>query len=117
MTVTAAQIKALPSGEFSSDSDDTVNEYIAQAQARLSESAFGDLYDTAVKYMTAHLLSSDKTGAHGPAGPVTSESAGSVSRSYATSQGVSGQSGLNNTVYGRRVVEIRNSLSLGGFVV
>lgn len=29
---------------------------IADAEARLDEGAFGDLYDSAVKYLTAHLL-------------------------------------------------------------
>jgi hypothetical protein len=113
MTVTAAIIKALPSGEFSAIADATVERYIARAEARLHAGTWGDLYDTAVELLTAHMLVSLVAGGQGPAGPVTSEGAGPLSRSYAAPANISS---MQSTVYGSQLVELRKELGLMGVV-
>lgn len=105
MTITAADIKAMPSGEFAALADATVNGYIAEAMVDVSADVWGDRYDSGVKYLTAHLIACDKMGATGPSGPVVSSSAGGLSRSYASGQ-PSLSSTLAATSYGRRYLEL-----------
>lgn len=118
MSVTSADIKALPSGEFASVLDATVDIYITEAQSRIHQTTWGDQYDLGVKYLTAHALALDMGGAHGAAGPVASESAGPVSRSYAAYSifGSTGGDNLNATAYGRKFQMLRKELCIFGVV-
>jgi hypothetical protein len=111
MTTTAATVKALPSGEFSAIADATIDAYIARAKLRLSTSSYGALYEDAVLYLTAHLLSLDTSGTGAAPGQVTSESAGSMSRSYATPTNNS-SSGLTATHWGRTLIQMQRELFL-----
>lgn len=48
-----------------------------------SPSALGDQYDAACTWLAAHLGTISQRGGDGPSGPITSESTGRISRSYA----------------------------------
>jgi hypothetical protein len=72
--------------EFASLEEERINPFIARAERQINEAYFGTLYDDAVLYMTAHLLKLAQS-MPGGAGPVTSETAGSLSRSYAVPDG------------------------------
>lgn len=118
MAVSAADIQGMPSGEFASVSDATILAYITEAEARLDSGTWGAKYDLGVKYLAAHELAVDISGGMGAAGPVISESAGPLSRSYAASAlfSASNASNLNATSYGRKFQQLRNELGIMGFI-
>ena len=72
---------------------------------------FGDRFDSAQGYLTAHLLESMAVaaGSSGVAGEVSSITAGPASITYSNSAGKTGGSSgageLNSTAYGRRFLE------------
>lgn len=88
---------------------------------------WGNVYDQAVAYLAAHLLtgwspaagSGSSSAAGGTAGPVTAESAGDVSRSYGSSvSGVAGGVSLSDallatTSHGRAFLGLRKGRSAG----
>lgn len=92
--------------ELESIDTDRIERFIARAELRLSESFYGDLYDEAVTYMTAHLLTVSQRGSSG--GAVQSEKVGDLSRTYATAD-YDGDS-LSSTAYGQEVIRIRSGL-------
>ncbi len=71
--------------EFASLSQSRIESFIERAERRLNSDFWGDLYDDAVLYMTAHMLR--LASGTGSGGAVTSESAGALSRSYAVPTG------------------------------
>lgn len=87
---------------------------LADVEAQLSETNLSGKYDLACKYLAAHMgvlqLAND---AQMPSGPVTSESVGSVSRSYASvSGGKMSDAWLTSTKHGLAYLRtIRNSLA------
>jgi hypothetical protein len=56
---------------------------LAQVTLLLNASAFGAKYDTACTYFAAHLGTLAQEGAYAPGGPITSETIGPGSKSYA----------------------------------
>jgi hypothetical protein len=83
----------------------TQDAILADVALQLSAERWGNRLDIASKYLAAHLAT--VTQRSGVAGPVTSESVGSVSRSYS----VAAQSGaFDATAYGREYKRLQRSL-------
>lgn len=116
MSVLWTDIRDLPSGEFASLSEAAIAPYIAEASREVAESVYGDRYDDAVKYLAAHLIAVLTAGSRGTAGPVVSESAGPVSRSYAAPATIVSEH-FAATVYGRRFLDIRRQVAGGPWVL
>ncbi len=113
MSVTPASFKEL-FPEFVSQSDARVTLFLDQASRRISASAFGTLYDDAQSYLAAHLIAVSARASgmtlSGASGPVTSETVGPLSRSYASNYGATtGSDAYNATPYGQ---EFQRLLSL-----
>ena len=113
MAVTAADIQALPSGEFAAVTSTVIDTYIARAKRRIHEGTWGDSYDDAVLLLTAHMLVGALAGGRSPSGTVTSESAGPFARGYA---GSSRASAYDATIYGQEFAAMLRELGLMGFV-
>lgn len=79
------------------------------AANQISASTFGSNYKLAGCYLTAHLIA---TSTSGQAGPITSESVGGVSVSYAPS----GSRDLGRTGYGVAYHRLMRIAAGGGFV-
>lgn len=84
----------------------------------LSPVSWGDKYDLATLLLAAHFGALNlRGGGSGGVGPVQSESAGSVSRSYATTS-VAGASGaLGSTVWGQQYQTLARACLGGGVVI
>jgi hypothetical protein len=113
MTVSWTDIRDLPSGEFSTVAQSAIERVLAEAAREVSASAYGDRYDDAVLYLTAHLLAGQKKGSAGAAGPVTMEIAGPVTRQYSQMALQGGDEALLSTSYGRRFRDIRHQCVSG----
>ena len=81
----------LVAGEFSDMDDEKVNSMIELQGVRISQKAFGDKYDLAVAYLTAHSFKLDEMLKGGGAssggltsGTIISEKEGSISVGYAS---------------------------------
>ena len=81
----------LVASEFDNVSDKDVNSMIELQGVRISQKAFGDKYDLAVAYLTAHSFKLDEMLKGGGAssggllsGAITSEKEGSISVGYAS---------------------------------
>lgn len=89
---------------------------LADAKLQVNEAAWGDLYELGVIYLAAHLLECAHPDVARGGQVVSSESIGSISRSYAVtappSTGV-----LGSTPPGREFLRLRRSLGLGFSVV
>lgn len=114
MTVAWTDIRDMPSGEFAAMTQSVLEGFIDEASAEVSEATYGDRYDQAVKYLAAHLAAVMTAGSTSPSGPVTSETAGRVSRSYAAVvMSPTSADGLIATTYGRRFADIRRQMAGG----
>jgi hypothetical protein len=84
---------------------------LADVDAQLDEDKIGAdyKYQLACKYLAAHFGTLVKRGAAGAVGPVSSESVGSVSISYAVTSAMSSD-GLSSTVWGAQYVAIIRQL-------
>lgn len=116
MAVVASDIKELPSGEFSSVADGTVERYIAEAEREISRSAFGERADDAVLYLSAHLLAVAKGGSSAPSTAVTQVTVGPLTKQYAQPGFSNNPDALASTSYGRRYIEIRHQCVGGAWV-
>lgn len=88
------------------------NFILARVNTELAANVWGDRLDIGRVYLAAHLATRSNAGAGGgvaPAGPVTSESVGSVSRSYAAPAG-SSASDYKSTVYGEEYANLVKQL-------
>ena len=112
MTLAWTDIRDLPSGEFASLSESSISPSILEAEREVNESAFGDRYDDALKYLAAHLLAAMRQGSQGASGAVVSETVGPISRSYGAAA-ITSSDALESTSYGRRYVEIRRQCAGG----
>jgi hypothetical protein len=110
MATTAADIQALPSGEFAAVADATLNIYIARAEARVSTD-WGTMRDTAVLYLAAHLYALDKQGTNAASGPLMSIGAGPIHRAYATTR--EGSRGYDATHWGRQFAQMMTEHHFG----
>jgi hypothetical protein len=88
VAVAYTDVQALAT-EFASVDQTRIESFIARAQRRINSDFWGDFYDDAVLYLTAHLLRG--ASGTGGGGPVVSESAGPLSRSYAVPTGCPSQ--------------------------
>lgn len=88
--------------ELSSADEDRVARFIAMAERWLSEDFYGDLYDDAVAYLTAHLLT--LSGRTGVSGSVTSSKVGDLSRTYGAAVD---STDLDATTYGQTLKMLR----------
>lgn len=116
MSVTASDIQDLPSGEFASIANNVVEVYIAEAEREISQAAFGNRADDAVKYLAAHLLAVAKGGSSAPATGVTMVTVGPLTKQYGQPGAMSKTDSLESTSYGRRYIEIRHQC-VGGMWV
>ena len=108
--------------EFSDVNSRKINLFLDFAKRRISEKAWGDCAEEACYYLTAHLIAS--TGGEGGvggavAGPVTSETVGSLSRSYGQVQvNSNGNDELfTTTSYGRMFLNLRRECVVSGMVL
>jgi hypothetical protein len=111
MSVTVADIQGMPSGEFASLGASVIQPFIDEAERIVGRDVWGELADDGVRYLAAHLLAVVRRGSSAPMGPVISETAGPVSRSYAAPSVVSTQ-GYNSTLYGQRFQQLVGMLGL-----
>jgi len=92
------------------------NLFLSMAETTLNATELGDKYDMACTYFCAHMGTVTKNGANGPGGPISAESTGRVSRSYAVP--ATSDDFWSTTMYGRTYQMILNSLlARVGFVL
>jgi hypothetical protein len=106
MALSTLQRLKLIAPEFGSKPDSELEDYIELAAEEVSAGVFGDMYQSAVANLAAHFLTNAASDGHA-SGPLTSERAGEVSRSYGFSANRDGQ--LDTTTYGAEFKRIRNS--------
>lgn len=89
--------------ELASIDPDRRDRVIALAENQVGKKVFGDLYDLAVAYLAAHMLSiADRQGR---SGQVTGLREGDLQIQFGS---VSGSGGLNSTSYGEEFLRIRS---------
>ena len=107
----------LVASEFNDMDDEKVNSMVELQGVRISQKAFGDKYDLAVAYLTAHAFKLDEMLKGGGAssgglvsGAVTSEKEGSISVGYAspTLSRYNDGSLYAKTAYGLLFLELRS---------
>lgn len=107
MTVTASDVRAIAT-EFAAVLDAVIDPYIAMAERRTFREAWGVKADDGVIFLVAHFLKLSEAQSALSAGPVTSETVGPLSRSYATvGGGTSSDNVLSSTVWGREYIALR----------
>lgn len=93
--------------------NDLVDDRIQEATSQVSEDWFGDDYDLAIYYLSAHLLVYNSGGSGVSGAPVSSVTAGSASVTYAVSAPSSGGSEFDATSFGRRYKYLERSRGPG----
>jgi hypothetical protein len=87
-----------------------------EASLLVSESAWGDKATQACALIAAHIATISIKGVRGPAGPVLSESAGGLSRTYGSGGGPSSSTSSSeywkSTTFGQRYLRLRACLPL-----
>ena len=106
--MTIAQIIEDIAPELASVDTDRRDRIIALAENQVSAKVFGDLYETAVAYLAAHMLT--VAGRQGNAGAIGSISEGQLSIGYQAGQNVSG---LMATSYGQEFARLRRQRVVG----
>jgi hypothetical protein len=98
---------------------DTQDAILAFVVSYLNAASWGDKYDLASLLLAAHLGAITlRGGGAGGAGPVLSESAGSVSRSYANTLMMQAGMGIYGaTVWGQQYATLRAACFSGGMVL
>ena len=116
-TAKILSIFRLVASEFSDVDDEKVNSMIGLQGVRISQKAFGDKYDLAVAYLTAHAFKLDEMLKGGGAssggltsGTVVSEKEGSISVGYAPPPLSRYNDGslYSKTAYGLLFLELRS---------
>ena len=132
MTVTPATFRqSLP--EFASTTvypDSAITYWVSVASLMVSSEVFGDAYDTVVTNLVAHNLTLEAKAQQeatagggtvtGGSGLIASKTVGSVSISYDNASGNTSTAGkpdafYNQTLYGRRYLQMRNLFSKVGY--
>lgn len=96
--------------ELSTVGPETQAAILSDVVVMLNASVFGDKYDMACAYLAAHYGTLSKNKGQGPGGPISSESTGRVSRSYAVAPKTARDDDYTTTIYGQRYLAIVNSL-------
>lgn len=102
--------------EFVSLSDAFIQLYIDQAILSVNVNIWGNKSELGVAYLTAHLLTIIGRGGTGAAGPVTQESVGDLSRSYAQVS-IPNVNEYGLTSYGQEYFRLRKSLPISPLVL
>tara|TARA_Y100000310_G_scaffold208954_1_gene209552 strand:+ start:918 stop:1313 length:396 start_codon:yes stop_codon:yes gene_type:complete len=104
MTATAQDVRNLDlTNSFGLVSDGKIDCLIAgEVSCYVNEAAFGDCATKAQALVAAHLLTLGLGGGSSPTGAVTSESAGGLSRSYASAPTSEAGGFWASTSYGQR---------------
>lgn len=118
MDITWSQVEAF-APELSTVDADAQTDILAFVNTALDANMFGGTsaarYKLAKIYMAAHFGSQGLRGVSGSAGPVTSEAAGGISRSYGFS---GGEDSFETSTYGKMYLALlRTSRARGGMVV
>lgn len=108
MAATAQTVRNVDLAELLGGVDDERIECILsdEVSCYMSRSQFGDCADLAEALIAAHLITIALRGGSGPAGPVTAESAGGLSRSYASATITSQSEFWASTSFGQRYLQI-----------
>ncbi len=85
---------------------------LADVALEVPSSVFGSRQEQAQRYMAAHYLTLIAASNKQTAGPISSESVGQVSLSYAAAN-YRDRSRYDETVYGRQFIQIRKSCVIG----
>lgn len=112
MTATAQDVRNVDLADtLNLISDDRINCVIAdEVSCYVNEAQWGDCADLAQALVAAHILTIALMGSTAPGGAVTSESAGGLSRSYATATPSSDQSAFwQSTNFGRRFWQLHST--------
>lgn len=117
MAITAADV-LLIAPELEAVPSATVDVFLVDAKTLVSATAWGDLYEVALKYTAAHLLAQAGYGSSGGRGDVTGMSVGGVSISYASgASSKDGGAGLSGTRFGKFLIQLRRQHGLHFAVV
>ena len=84
---------------------------LADSASQLDPAVFGPTMDRAVALLTLHSIALSKRGIDGPAGPITSETEKTLSRSYAAPAQII--TDLDTTSWGLEFKRLRRSRILG----
>ncbi len=125
MAIIWVQVQAAPYApndaaiQATSDSDGAA--YIAAALLEIVGDCWGDLKDPATAWLAAHKAKNASTdgGSSSASGPVTSQSVGSVSKSYASGSvnySTAEDSDLASTQFGRNFLRLRALACPEGFM-
>lgn len=112
MTATAQDVRNVDfTDTLSLISDDRINCVIAdEVSCYVNEPQWGTCANLAQALVAAHILTIGSMGSTAPGGAVTSESAGGLSRSYATASPSSDESAFfQSTSFGRRYWQLRGT--------
>ena len=112
MTATAQTVRNVDLADtLSNVSNDRIECVIAdEVPCYVNEAQWGDCADLAQALVAAHIITIALMGSTAPGGAVTSESAGGLSRSYATSSPSSDQSAFwQSTSFGRRFWQLHET--------
>lgn len=107
MAITWTDVTAI-APELSTAALATQTAVLASVELQVNDDAWDDLASTGKAYLAAHLATLAARGASGAAGPVTSESVGQLSRSYAAPATPSSSLGL--TSYGQEYLRLTRIL-------
>lgn len=100
--------------EFLNEDPARVTRFIGYTELQVSQDEFGDKYDIAVAYLTAHMLSlsnrNDEEGTNGTSGKLTQRKEGDLTVSFALPQGLdqSKDGTLLLTSYGIEYLRLRD---------
>lgn len=112
---TVATVEAL-APEFTGDA--RIETFIEFAAARLDPTVWGTLYSQGVAYLAAHLMAMAPTAGGAPPGPITSEKALTVARSYGMPTVDPGDYAYLRSGYGASYLQLRSELgSVGATVI
>ena len=104
--------------ELASVSDGYLQCVLDNEAACLIGDMWGDLRKVGEALVAAHIAAKELQGSNGPAGPVVSESAGGLSRSYASPGGQSrSDSYWATTSFGQRYLNLRATLPTSPIVL
>lgn len=108
VTITPCDVQAMSlSGEFDKLSDTQIQSVIDDVALQVNVDVCGDLAELVCKNLAAHMLSMRKRKGGGPAGPVTAQAAGGISRSYAVPSNLNERRAyFSQTSYGQEYMRL-----------
>jgi len=83
-----------------------------EAVCHVNECVWGDKHVLGQALVAAHIVAVAQKGSSGPAGPVTGESAGGLSRTFGSTGGTESNSFWQSTHFGRRYLRLKATLPL-----